>query len=360
MLLVLLIFLTIALTRMYSKDRNKPENNLPIPTQSVSDRFGVSKTLSPQERNKLLKDYSNKNSEGLSQDELKVAEKLKNDSPYKSETFDLKYATDLNQFFVSIKNPKGYDELKKFLDERGLVSVYSRGSRIFSVSDNPVIDNEIAIVKSDIIDTAQNTKPEQLTAPGYNKVTSTMNLEEAKQQKDLRIFIKIFKSLLSSDLTGDFDPNIAFNIPTPVPNSDLTEISGGSIDNSGLSGGSWTTQYGNVSANMTKASQLRNYIQNRWPTAIYAGNCNCRHQRGTGSDPSRWSIHSWCGAIDFFGPSNSTSDPVAKSLYAWANSSAGKAMGIVFALSEDRPGDIHVQFIPNQPSDLTPPSPPCP
>lgn len=108
------------------------------------------------------------------------------------------------------------------------------------------------------------------------------------------------------------------------------------------------------SGNIATGNRIRAMIESRWPTAQYAGMCCCRHERGTGSDPSHWSVHAWCGAVDYFGPSHSPNDPVTIEIFNWANSSEGKAAGIQFALIDQSPGDVHVQYIPNQEGD-----PPC-
>lgn len=101
----------------------------------------------------------------------------------------------------------------------------------------------------------------------------------------------------------------------------------------------------NVSSkNLIEATAVQTAVQARFPSAKFAGICNCRKQRGTGSDPNRWSVHSVCGAVDFF-----TDDPAAMIAFAKA------IPGVWDAWLDAKPGDVHIQIIPNPPANWIPP-----
>ena len=107
----------------------------------------------------------------------------------------------------------------------------------------------------------------------------------------------------------------------------------------------WNALYGNVAANTAKCTVITAAIVGRFgvrPGGIY----NCRKQRGTGSDPSAWSVHSVAGATDVWpGPGQ------ANAIIAYAKS----LPGVWDAWLDVSPGDVHVQIVPNPPSGWVPP-----
>ena len=312
-ILVLLIFFSLLLGSVFKKKEIASTTLTPIPTQSFEQSGGSNSN------NQSVNDIIQQNS--LGESGMSLIGDLMSRLPIDTPDFTASYSSSLDLLSVSTKTPDGLNKFKQYLLDNGLSSVYNNYPELFNFTNQPTQQAQ---------QKAPNNQPKQ----AVDKNSQAYK----EQQQDINLLTDLFQA---------FD-----NLQN---SSSEAGGGGGGTSGGGGSGGSWLTQYGNVEANKTKAAQLLSYIQSRWPTIQYAGNCSCRKQRGTGSNPNMWSIHSWCGAIDFFAPSHSITDPVAKFLYTWGNSAAGKAMGVVFALSEANPGDVHVQFIPNQqPSDLVP------
>jgi hypothetical protein len=151
-------------------------------------------------------------------------------------------------------------------------------------------------------------------------------------------------------LQKTFDPSrVCERIDATETNPVTTAIStlpgGTTTQGSGLGSPKGATFNDNNSVvNFAKATAAAALVQARFPTARNAGICNCRFQRGTGSDPTQWSVHSVCGAVDFF-----TTDPNGMIAYA-------KSLPMVWdAWLDASPGDVHIQVIPNPPHGWIPP-----
>ncbi len=377
-ILVILVAVTIFVNSLVSKNQSSQQNPTLIPTGifessgNLSDNQSVNlPTLTQDQKQSAIAEITTGISNNLPSDQATAFNNLIAKLPYSSSDFDMIYSSGLNQFIVSKKTSNADNKLNQFLQDNNALDLYQNNQGLFVVgtdSINTLTQNE----QNDLIaglaeqeDLSTTSQEQQQNQQNNNQSQQNKNTNQTKQKqsaiqqktkqeidKEVQSLGNIIGSLFNLNFSDELKINQS-NAPGPSGNTNNGGPSG--TGTPGSSGSSWLAQYGNVSTNIAKTTQLKTYILNRWPSLNYAGTCNCRPQRGTGSNPNMWSIHSWCGAIDFFGPTYSTSDPVAKTLYSWANSSAGKALGIVFALSEASPGDIHVQIIPNQvPSDLVP------
>lgn len=114
-----------------------------------------------------------------------------------------------------------------------------------------------------------------------------------------------------------------------------------------LTGEEWNARYGNVATNTATCNGVYAKITGRFGAVRSGGIYNCRKQRGTGSDPTDYSVHSVAGALD---------------VWPGSNASAGELITFAKSLPEvwdawldESPGDVHIQVVPNPPEGWVPP-----
>lgn len=115
-----------------------------------------------------------------------------------------------------------------------------------------------------------------------------------------------------------------------------------------LTSAEWNARYGNTATNSVAAIAVFVRCKARFPGLEFGGVYNCRKQRGTGSNPNRYSVHSVGGAVDVWAARNGISNDAVK---AYAKS----LPGVWDAWLDESPGDVHIQIVPNPPEDWIPP-----
>ncbi len=207
--LVFLIAVTIFLTQMLGRIK-EDQKQIPSPTGSFEQRttsgtdkqfLNQTRSLTTEEKRKKLKELAEETDNALTAQQLENINKFKEKLPYSSEDFDIKYSTELNQLFISLKTPQGYDKLKDYLRENNLLDLYEGGSEIIVVSQNPVIDQAIEDSKNDIVD--------DLEHPGSDYIEQEKSefLKEGEkgktpQDKEVERITNIFDALFSFDIGG--------------------------------------------------------------------------------------------------------------------------------------------------------------
>lgn len=216
-ILVLLVFFTFLLQSAFNKKRESTGGTPPAPTfsfepqEKTGERETPSRRLTTQEKQKQLEEIAETNDDLLSKEQLENLNKLKTKLPFSSPDFDLRYSSELNQYVFSKKTPQADEKIKQFLRENNIFDLYEKGSEIILVTDL-AIDQALEEAKNDLLnaedDSETETPADETGKPGD------------QQEKDLKLFGSLLKTLLSFDL-GE--------VTTPSPTAAVGQETGGAI-----------------------------------------------------------------------------------------------------------------------------------
>jgi hypothetical protein len=158
--LVGLIVVTTVITQAFLKGGSSgTPTPTPRPSRTGTGNFfqqnKLKPTLSPAERDRRFLGIAQKAWDSLTAAQKAALKKLQSKLPSQTDDFEMRYSPELNRFFVSIKTPAGYEKLKDFLAENGLLDVYEQGHGAIIFGEEPV-DTLISDTRNRILDAVES------------------------------------------------------------------------------------------------------------------------------------------------------------------------------------------------------------
>ncbi len=226
-ILVILILLTVFLTNLYrSKQQARSINqNGQIGlfesgkfTKELEERLKLTPTLSPkqiQQLNSTIKNFTPEQSENF----LGLLELL----PYETADFEIGYSELTGKLYVRNKTAKGEAELKKFLEENGLLGLFEKFGNLFEFTDKS-IEQAINEAENDFIIRQQKETENKIDF--FERFMDSNNINHngrGETNTDLTSLVELFKTLVSFDAVEE----LAEQQGTAQTGQEVSEQSGG-------------------------------------------------------------------------------------------------------------------------------------